>query len=70
VRRIGVLVNEPWPALEGLHEGLTELGSGEDQNLLIELPLRRRRGGFLNWPPTTARHFEGGFFRRSFRASL
>jgi putative ABC transport system substrate-binding protein len=49
VRRIGVLVNEPWPALEGLHEGLTELGSGEDQNLLIELPLRRRRRGAVSW---------------------
>ena len=26
VRRIGVLANEPWPALEGLHVGLDELG--------------------------------------------
>ena len=28
-RRIGVLANEPWAALEGLHVGLSELGYGE-----------------------------------------
>jgi putative tryptophan/tyrosine transport system substrate-binding protein len=36
VRRIGVLANEPWPALEGLYEGLRELGYGEGEGLLIE----------------------------------
>jgi putative tryptophan/tyrosine transport system substrate-binding protein len=36
VRRIGVLANEPWPALEGLHVGLDELGYGEGADLLIE----------------------------------
>jgi len=35
-RRIGVLVNEPWAALEGLHVGLSELGYGEDGHLRIE----------------------------------
>ena len=36
VRRIGVLANEPWPALEGLHVGLDELGYGEGKDFLIE----------------------------------
>ena len=36
VRRIGVLANEPWPALEGLHVGLDELGYGEGADFLIE----------------------------------
>jgi putative ABC transport system substrate-binding protein len=36
VRRIGVLVNEPWAALEGLHAGLDELGYREGRDLLIE----------------------------------
>ena len=36
VRRIGVLANEPWPALEGLHVGLDELGYNEGKDLLIE----------------------------------
>jgi putative tryptophan/tyrosine transport system substrate-binding protein len=36
VRRIGVLVNEPWPALEGLHVGLDELGFNEGKDFLIE----------------------------------
>jgi putative tryptophan/tyrosine transport system substrate-binding protein len=36
VRRIGVLANEPWPALEGLYEGMRELGYGEGEGLLIE----------------------------------
>jgi putative ABC transport system substrate-binding protein len=31
-----VLANEPWPALEGLHVGLDELGYGEGADLLIE----------------------------------
>lgn len=36
VRRIGVLANEPWPALEGLHAGLDELGYSEGEDFLIE----------------------------------
>ena len=36
VRRIGVLVNEPWPAVEGLHVGLDELGYQEGKDFLIE----------------------------------
>jgi putative ABC transport system substrate-binding protein len=36
VRRIGVFVNEPWPALEGLHVGLDELGFNEGKDFLIE----------------------------------
>jgi putative ABC transport system substrate-binding protein len=36
VRRIGVLANEPWPALEGLHVGLDELGYDEGKDFLIE----------------------------------
>jgi putative ABC transport system substrate-binding protein len=36
VRRIGVLANEPWPALEGLHVGLDELGYGEGVDFVIE----------------------------------
>ena len=35
-RRIGVLVNEPWEALEGLHAGLDELGYHEGRDVLIE----------------------------------
>jgi putative tryptophan/tyrosine transport system substrate-binding protein len=35
-RRIGVLVNEPWAALEGLHAGLAELGYREGRDLRIE----------------------------------
>jgi putative tryptophan/tyrosine transport system substrate-binding protein len=35
VRRIGVLANEPWPAIEGLHEGLDELGYSEGEDFLI-----------------------------------
>jgi len=34
--RIGVLVTEPWPEVEGLHDGLFELGYREGKNLLIE----------------------------------
>jgi putative ABC transport system substrate-binding protein len=36
VWRIGVLVAEPWPEVEGLHDGLRELGYREGQNLLLE----------------------------------
>src|ERR1700730_4591348 len=36
VRRIGVLVNEPWPALEGLHVGLDELGYHEGKDFIVE----------------------------------
>jgi putative ABC transport system substrate-binding protein len=36
VRRIGVLANEPWPAVEGLHVGLDELGYREGADFLIE----------------------------------
>jgi putative ABC transport system substrate-binding protein len=36
VRRIGVLVNDPWPAVEGLHVGLDELGYSEGEDFLIE----------------------------------
>ena len=35
-RRIGVLVNEPWPAVEGLHVGLDELGYQEGKDFNIE----------------------------------
>ena len=35
-RRIGVLVNEPWPAVEGLHVGLDELGYREGKDFHIE----------------------------------
>jgi putative ABC transport system substrate-binding protein len=36
VWRIGVLVAEPWPEVEGLHDGLRELGYREGENLLLE----------------------------------
>jgi ABC-type uncharacterized transport system substrate-binding protein len=36
VRRIGVLANEPWRALEGLHVGLDELGYSEGEDFLVE----------------------------------
>src|SRR2546429_7481665 len=36
VWRIGVLVAEPWPEVEGLHDGLRELGYHEGENLLLE----------------------------------
>ena len=35
-RRIGVLVNEPWPEVEGLHVGLDELGYQEGKDFHIE----------------------------------
>jgi putative ABC transport system substrate-binding protein len=36
VRRIGVLVNDPWPTIEGLHVGLDELGYSEGEDFVIE----------------------------------
>ena len=36
VWRIGVLVAEPWPEVEGLHDGLRDLGYREGENLLIQ----------------------------------
>src|ERR1700730_13231287 len=36
VQRIGVLVNEPWPVLEGLHVGLDELGNHEGKDFVVE----------------------------------
>jgi putative tryptophan/tyrosine transport system substrate-binding protein len=36
VRRIGVLANEPWPPLDGLRQGLRELGYVEGKNIHIE----------------------------------
>jgi putative tryptophan/tyrosine transport system substrate-binding protein len=35
VRRIGVLANEPGPAIEGLHVGLDELGYSEGEDFLV-----------------------------------
>ena len=34
--RIGVLVAEPWPEVEGLHDGLRELGYRDGENVLLE----------------------------------
>src|SRR5437016_326866 len=36
VRRVGVLANEPWPPLEGLHDGMRGLGYVEKQGLQFE----------------------------------
>jgi hypothetical protein len=36
VQRIGVLANKPWPAVEGLHVGLDELGYHEGKDFLVE----------------------------------
>jgi putative ABC transport system substrate-binding protein len=36
VWRIGVLVAEPWPEVEGLHDGLRELGYRDGENVLLE----------------------------------
>jgi putative tryptophan/tyrosine transport system substrate-binding protein len=33
VRRIGILANEPWPPLDGLRDGLSELGYVRGQNI-------------------------------------
>jgi putative tryptophan/tyrosine transport system substrate-binding protein len=35
-RRIGVLVAERWPEVEGLHDGLSELGYRDGENVLLE----------------------------------
>jgi putative ABC transport system substrate-binding protein len=35
-RRVGVLANEAWPPLEGLRQGLQELGYAEGRNLELE----------------------------------
>ena len=35
VQRIGVLANEPWAAVEGLHVGLDELGYHEGKDFLV-----------------------------------
>lgn len=49
VQRIGVLVNEPWPALEGLHVGLDELGYHEGKDFIVESDLPKGpRSGFRN----------------------
>jgi putative tryptophan/tyrosine transport system substrate-binding protein len=47
VRWIGVLANEPWPALEGLYEGLSEYGYSEDGNLRIEYRFAEGAAGRL-----------------------
>src|SRR5262245_60642368 len=36
VWRIGVLVAERWPEVEGLHDGLSELGYRDGENVLLE----------------------------------
>jgi ABC-type uncharacterized transport system substrate-binding protein len=36
VWRVGVLVAEPWPEVEGLHDGLRELGYRDGENVLLE----------------------------------
>src|SRR5262245_51584637 len=36
VWRIGVLVAEPWPEVEGLHDGLRELGYRDGENVILE----------------------------------
>ena len=48
-RRIGVLVNEPWPAVEGLHVGLDELGYREAKISISSTALPKGpRGGFFD----------------------
>jgi putative ABC transport system substrate-binding protein len=51
-RRIGVLVNEPWAALEGLHVGLSELGYDEDRHLRVEY--RFAEGNVARFPALAA----------------
>jgi putative tryptophan/tyrosine transport system substrate-binding protein len=36
VWRIGVLIAERWPEVEGLHDGLRELGYRDGENVLLE----------------------------------
>jgi putative tryptophan/tyrosine transport system substrate-binding protein len=36
VWRVGVLVAEAWPEVEGLHDGLRELGYRDGENVLLE----------------------------------
>src|SRR5262245_46852605 len=36
IRRIGVLANEPWPPLEGLHNGMRALGYTDERGLQLE----------------------------------
>ena len=52
LRRIGVLVNEPWPAVEGLHVGLDELGYHEGKDFLIEY--RFAEGAMERFPELAA----------------
>jgi ABC-type uncharacterized transport system substrate-binding protein len=52
VRRIGVLANEPWRALEGLHVGLDELGYSEGEDFLVEY--RFAEGDAERFPRLTA----------------
>src|SRR5262245_1076624 len=41
VRRIGVLANEPWPPLDGLRQGLREMGHVEGKNIRFEYRFAR-----------------------------
>src|SRR5262245_66100726 len=41
VRRIGVLANEPWPPLDGLRQGLREMGYVEGMNIRFEYRFAR-----------------------------
>ena len=35
IRRVGILANEQWPPIDGLRDGLRELGHVEGQNLAL-----------------------------------
>jgi hypothetical protein len=48
-RRIGVLVNEPWPAVEGLHVGLDELGYQEGKDAASSLRGKPRHVSPRRW---------------------